>query len=276
MEDTNMNKLLILFFMFLVYLPTKLILNETDGWNAITPLKTSKKQVENILGQGENKVCESCIYKTENEKIIVNYAKSQCNGNLRGWNVSPDTVLTINVIPNEKKMFSDLKIEKDKLLSFTSDSGINFYVNQEAGIVYRVNALNFLTQTDYLPLESDNLLRCKGFLPYNPIGSIYPVTDSFTERDLPSIQGILDVSIINLLNSSGNFKIYLVIYSGRNISSKQYKILSSKIKEFAYQKRNLSNDSFEVIDGGKSNIFQANIFVINKKLPPPVPNPINE
>ena len=142
-------------------------------------------------------------------------------------------------------------------------------------MVYKVSSFGVLQEISYQPTEADNKLRCKGFPSYNLIGSMYYPIYSFAQSDVTSAKGILDSFIIELMNTTANHKVYIVAYSGNNLSKKRYENLLIELKKHVFDKRKVSPESFQIIDGGKSNSFYMDIFIIEKNYPPPVPSPKN-
>lgn len=259
------------FLAFIFNLPTNLSINQHNGWKKITPLKTTRLEVEKILGHSEKKDCNTCEYQTNKEKIIVEYSKSFCEGELKGWNVPSNTVLMFSVTPKKKQKFSELKLNGDEILAFSSALR-KYYVDQKTGVVYWVNSLEVIEEISYLPTEADNHLRCKGFLTYNPMGSTYYPDDSFYQKDVQTAKAILDTYIYHITETTG-FKCYVIMYSGTDVSKKEYQKLLIQLKRFAFEERKVSPESFEIIDGGVRDLFSVDVFFIKKNYPPPVPSP---
>lgn len=249
-----------------------LVVANLNTWKEITPLKTNRLQVEKILGAAENDNCQECKYQTDKEEVVISYATSPCQGDLTGWNVPSNTVLRILVKPKAKLKFSELKINEEKLLLIGTESDHTFYIDQERGTIYLVDFWGVLKSINYMPLEADNNLRCKGFSAYNPFGAIVYPNEKLTQNELPSMETFLDRNFINLVNNPGT-KIYAVAYSGSDVSAKKYKNLLLRLKKHAYKTRKISPESFEIIDGGKRDLFSVEIFWLNQDAPRPVPSP---
>src|SRR5260370_28875918 len=74
-------------------------------WRGIVPLKSTRADVERILGRSAN--AQLPIYYFPDQTIILKYSKYGCapvpvvdgwpTPPLEGWNVPPDTVLTVSI-----------------------------------------------------------------------------------------------------------------------------------------------------------------------------------
>jgi hypothetical protein len=77
---------------------------QAEGWRGIIPLRSTRADVERILGVGTDRC--NCHYETTSELIYIDYAQAPCMGSplnyLRGWNVPADTVLRVRSICKSK------------------------------------------------------------------------------------------------------------------------------------------------------------------------------
>ncbi|HEV2913029.1 MAG TPA: hypothetical protein VGX92_06915 [Pyrinomonadaceae bacterium] len=125
-------------------------------WRGITPLKSSRADVERLLGQ-PNKLGR---YEFENERAYVHYARgSSCQQTDDCWCSAPaDTVLYIYVEMEVEVKLSALSLDKSKYKKYTSpqDPAIATYTNDDEGITYHVNQEDgTVTAIDYLPASRD-------------------------------------------------------------------------------------------------------------------------
>ncbi len=132
--------------------------NIISGWRGITPIKSSKNDVERIFGLPNNGPEGS--YRWDDSTVQFTYSKGNC---MNGWDVSKDVVLFVSVIlRKDRPLFSDLKIDtgqldkkKDRELS-----EVFYYEDKRQGITYVVNG-GELTGIWYRPSEKDQSLKCK-------------------------------------------------------------------------------------------------------------------
>src|SRR4249919_555693 len=87
-----------------------------DALQSFVPLRTTRNEVEKVLGQPLKTPCQTCSYRSTEGAITVSYSEAPCVGLLRGWNVRSDVVLYVSVNPKETRPFSDYKLEKERLI----------------------------------------------------------------------------------------------------------------------------------------------------------------
>ena len=223
--------------------------------------------VESILGKPKVPCTSKCAYEIEPAQVIISYSKEPCKGESEGWNVPSNTVVNISVVPVKK---IPLVLGDDDPMYYTAER----IVIQKKGIIYDVDRLlGLVNKIRYVPIELNNNLRCNGFPPYNPAGSIYLPESSFTKKNIEEARGILDVFLVDVLNRPPSAKTYLITYAGKDISDKEYLKLFEGIKRYVYKKRKISPELFEIINGGRRDTYSVEVFYLQKTAPPPVPSP---
>ena len=125
------------------------------GWRGIVPLRSTRADVERLLGEGTNG-----HYQVDEERVHVNYSgEGKCNP-VNGCLcfVPKDTVISIYVQLEVEMKFSKLDIDKKKYEKFVSPKDPTFatYSNNKEGIIYTVNEDNDdVTAIEYLPTAKD-------------------------------------------------------------------------------------------------------------------------
>jgi hypothetical protein len=131
------------------------IVAQAKAWRGIVPLKSTRADVERLLGPGING-----HYQFDAERAHVNYAgDGKCNP-VNGCLcfVPKDTVISIYVQLEVEMRFSRLNIDKKKYEKFVSpkDPNVATYSNDKEGIIYTVNEENDdVTAIEYLPTAKD-------------------------------------------------------------------------------------------------------------------------
>jgi hypothetical protein len=145
-------------------------------WRGIVPLKSTRADVERLLGPSGDPVLS--IYYLSNEIVSVEYSEYSCNQTPKvegwpvppsvQWNVPPGTVIAIRVAPRKEvplnslsidfKSFKRVRGDKDRPTHF-------FYVNEEEGFAVEVFADpegrdEIVRSYVYQPGIKDNALRC--------------------------------------------------------------------------------------------------------------------
>lgn len=150
-----------LFPLLLVNLP--LIANHQQ-WQQIVPLKSTRAEVEQLLGP--TKEAYYAIYKLKEGNLFIEYSSGPCRPERKGgWNVPVNTVVHVSFTPKQKKRLTTLKLDPRKFRKVVSHhgAGIFYYVNDEEGIVYQVQQ-GKVDSVEYGPTEKDKHLHC-GYPP---------------------------------------------------------------------------------------------------------------
>jgi hypothetical protein len=139
---------------------------QVNSWRGITPLKSTRADVEKILGRPtlDTKARYAADYMTNNERVFVLYSTGPCNVKpSNGWRIPADTVLRVSVKPKIKPTFASLHLDETtyekrpdpEVLQFT------YFTNERDGITVTVNTDDGLvTAFDYFPMAKDDHLRC--------------------------------------------------------------------------------------------------------------------
>jgi hypothetical protein len=121
-------------------------------WRGIVPLRSTRADVERLLGEGTNG-----HYQVDEERVHVNYSgEGKCNP-VNGCLcfVPKDTVISIYV---QLEGLSKLNIDKKKYKKFVSskDPTVATYSNDKEGIIYTVNEENDdVIAIEYVPMAKD-------------------------------------------------------------------------------------------------------------------------
>ena len=131
-----------------------------QDWRQIVPLKTTRAEVERLLG------ATTTIYFAEYElkqgSLFIEYSSGPCRPERKGgWNVPKDVVTMIHFTPKRRTRIANLKLDPRKFRRVVDDHsiGILYYVNDEEGITYQVQSgkIDFV---EYHPAKRDEHLYC--------------------------------------------------------------------------------------------------------------------
>lgn len=255
------------------------VCGQSDSWNNLTPLHSTRADVEKLLGKPKPEKSSCCRYETPEGNVSVDYSVSRCK---EGWNVPKDTVLNLSVSPNSYigKSFVDLKLDKSKFSLTTDDAFYGTWTNAEQGLQYYFsNVSKELISVNHIPKKSDNNLRCNGFPPFAPEAQYFTMERfPFQNKDLSKaenanrIYGLLDNFISNITDED-NQKGYVLIYFDKKLSLKEYEARISKIKEFIFKRRKTAAGKMTFIEGGLREDAEIEFYILPKDRKPPAPNP---
>lgn len=135
-----------------------------QAWRQIRPLRTSRKQVEKVLGRPKV-IGGVSSFDFANETIDVFYLKRSCRFERQGWNVPVDTVTSVRIAPKKKVRLSetqwDLSKFRKELGSFDNPSH-SLFVNEEDGVTLSVID-GVLDSYSFGPRRRDKKKRCPGY-----------------------------------------------------------------------------------------------------------------
>jgi len=131
-----------------------------QDWRKIVPLKSTRDEVERILG------ATTTVYFAEYElkegSLFIEYSSGPCRAERKGgWNVARDVVIMVNFTPKHRTRIADLKLDPKKFRKIVDDHviGVLYYVNDEEGITYQVQngRVDFV---EYHATKKDEHLYC--------------------------------------------------------------------------------------------------------------------
>jgi len=155
----NIKTTLTCFFVMLVWAD----LSCARSWRGITPLHSTRSDVERLLGPSEGPKENIAHFKFEDKTITVMYASGPPCGNdaFNSWQVPKGTVLSITV-GGKKLRLKDLKLDQSKYKEKRDGHlpDFSYYVNTEEGLEFQVFRNEEVQSTTYFPASADNHLRC--------------------------------------------------------------------------------------------------------------------
>lgn len=150
----NMSKALLSIFVALILTQ----ISEAKDWRGIVPLRSTRADVERLLGAPEKD--SRGVYRTDSERITVFYAERLCD---YGWKVPLGAVISFSVYPKNPPKIADLKLDESKYVKRRDNhiESIYYYINEKEGINYTVDVqAGVVTSIEYYPAAKDNSKRC--------------------------------------------------------------------------------------------------------------------
>jgi len=133
--------------------------SSTKGWRGIIPLKSTRADVERLLGPSRDKVI--AIYPLPEGRVTLRYSQHRCDG---GWNVPAGTVLFISINP-EPEPLANLKLDLTRYRKEPGDYDVLdhfYYRNEEEGLSFSVLG-EIVLEHIYGPTAADRHLRCPNY-----------------------------------------------------------------------------------------------------------------
>lgn len=135
-----------------------------EGWKGIVPLRSTRADVERLLGPPVRPCKEGYTYDTKSEGVFLRYSDEPCEkGEANRWRVPSDTVISLTVYASQKPNLSDLKLDR-KRFKKTNDPelhGYYTYENEEDGVAYEVSDRGIVLGVEWFGTSKDaKALRC--------------------------------------------------------------------------------------------------------------------
>ncbi len=229
-------------------------------WRGIVPLKSTRQDVERLFGLPKKPSEGLAYYNLANEIVVFHFKVGTCEGDRFGftWNVPPDTVDGIGVIPKGVH-------RKEEYLS-----GSNVNVQDEGGglIYYSDNAAglnietykNVVTLVDYSPEASQDKLHCPKI--DNCCFHFRTRFDEYEETSFSKEKARLDNLVINMTAMFARGVIEILGPSKKDRQNQMKR--AARGKSYLTRERGLEPERLLLIDGGfnETAFTRLNIYMI--------------
>lgn len=256
---------------------------QVNNWQGITPLLSTRTQVEKLLGKPvEGTYYGESDYTTEKGRYTVTYSLKTCDA---GWNVYVDTVLSIKIPPTDgqaDKSAKDLGLDESRFFVSGDDAFFGTWTDPDAGVqLYFRNMTESLLWIKYIPRRADNTRRCKGFPPFVPEAQYYPFeTRPFNDPKAGKDGGMDNLvagSLVNLIyqakESKGKYKPYVLVYFDKKLPYKTYQKRLRQFRLFAGRMVKRVGQPVEIIESGVKSQNEAQFYLLPSDWKPPAPTP---
>ena len=256
------------------------VYSQTNVWNGLQPLRSSKIDVEKKLGKPKPpRYINDFRYDVDGKIVTIDYSGRQCD---RGWNVPKETVLSIIVPPlaDQNKNANQLGL-KEKGFSVSGDDAFyGTWTNADLGIQYYFgNISEDFLWTKYIPTRIDNQLRCDGFPPFAPEGQHYGESTFFYDPREGKDGGFDAVfswvynTLVLVKESDGKYNAFALVYFD---NKKPYPFYARRLKELRTVASRITSDvgqKIEIIEAGNNFENRVYLYVLPKGYEPPAPDP---
>lgn len=223
-------------------------LAHAKDWRGIVPLKSTRSDVERLLGRPRQSSDSHVYYRLSSEIVVFHFQNHACDSHLGkfglGWNVPFGTVVGIGVIPigshrrEEYLKTSDAKLEDN-------GGGFIFYSDDQAGLSVetykdRATLLNYYPEAKQENLSCPRIQKC--------CLDLFPTFDEYRELSFADEKARLDNFLISLNQAFGRGT-YEVLGPSKRAREKRMK-LAARAKAYLVKQRGLEPERLLIIDGG--------------------------
>jgi uncharacterized metal-binding protein len=138
----------------------------SNGWQRIVPLRSTRADVERLLGPPRSSIGDIYRYGTPENRVDISYSADPCKvGGANPLNTAADVVLKITVSPQKTLLVQSLGLDKNKYIRIQDDHPENWvnYLNSVEGITIDAildNGCEQVLSIIYQPTSRDRELRC--------------------------------------------------------------------------------------------------------------------
>ena len=235
-------------------------------WRGITPLHSTRKDVEQILGPARDSNGSS-LYQLEDETVLISYSTGKCSeGGV--WDVLRDTVIRISVSP--KKALTPAALQLDlrqfKVVPNTHLRGFFEYTNPEEGIYLRTFN-GEVTKIEYLPAVRENHLRCNKRAPFELktkeglVIDFHALFDTYGATAFEEEKVRLDVLGPKLFEEP-RARGYLVVYPSEQVPLEEMLARAERAKKYLNKTYNLLDNQVDVLIGEQCKESRVELYLV--------------
>lgn len=150
-------RVILLFAYLMINLTT---LARAQEWRKIVPIRSTRADVERLLGSAGKSF--GVVYELEIGNLSIEYSTGLCGDAKRqGWNVPEDVVISYTFSTRVKQRLADLNLDEKKFkrVKDTHTEVIDYYINDEEGIMYEVQG-GRVDYVEYYPSQTSKNLYC--------------------------------------------------------------------------------------------------------------------
>jgi len=137
-----------------------------NEWKGLVPFRSTRADVERLLGKPAMSPGSFDIYKTEGERVDVRYSVGPCEASsVERWNVAKDIVISMEVIPQKTISIESLHLDTKRYLRIQESHPENWvqYWNRADGVIVHSilqGKTAYLYFMEYRPSAKAKSLRC--------------------------------------------------------------------------------------------------------------------
>lgn len=264
-----MNKLFAAGFIVVVFLFGS---SFAKSWRGITPLRSTRSEVERALGRPVLSSKHTATFHTDNEAVSIIYSDGlRCAAGANSeWNVPEDRVISITVAPKGIVLFPSLQLDESKYEKSPDPHRLSAfeYTNTDEGVSITV-VNGEVTAFRYRPDAASNHLKCPTKANKRPTGSAYKL-DEFGDLKKLDEESRLDNFAITLMHAPGS-RGYIYSYSDDEVSPSEARSRLRRVKNYLITVRRLKPSRVVALYAGARTDFTIQPFVAPKGSSGPVP-----
>jgi hypothetical protein len=247
-------------------------------WRGITPLRSTRTDVERLFGRSADGRGAWAIYQTEEEGISILFASGPpCGSNAENeWRVPKGTVISISISPKTIILFSKLNIDESKYQKLADPHQLNRieYWNKEEGESISV-VDDEVSSFTYFGAAKDSMLHCPGSqLPESALSpEHYFRLDVYGDLVFRDEKARLDNFAI-ALQQGPTSRGYIIGYPAFRSSGSSTLARLNRARTYLVSVRGIEAKRLTRIRGGFRKQFTIELFIVPADAEAPSPLPL--
>jgi hypothetical protein len=217
-------------------------------WRGIVPLKSTREDVERLLGRPKMSSTRAIYYNLRTEIAVIWFESTDCDSVVGkfglSWNVPLGTVVNIGVIPKGMHKKEEFLPAGNFILEDQSQP-FSYYTDEAGGASIEVYE-NLVTQLDYYPGALDERFRCPRI--EKCCFDFFPTFDEYQVLSFTDEKARLDNFLIQM-NARLGRGVIEVFGPSKKVRSQRLK-LAGRAKQYLVTKRSLDEGRLLIVDGG--------------------------
>ncbi len=245
-------------------------------WRGITPLRSTRADVERLFGGSADGRGSWAVYQTEEEGISILFASGPpCGSNAENeWRVPKGTVISITISPKIRVLLSTLNLDESKYRKLKDPHQLNRikYWNKEDGESISV-VDDEISSFTYFAAAKDAVLHCTGSQPEPDSARVhYFRFDVYGDLVFPDEKSRLDNFAIALQQRPGS-KGYIIGYPAFRASVSNTLARLKRARTYLVNTRKIDPKRLVRIRGSFRKQFTVELFIVPSGAEAPSPLP---
>ena len=228
------------------------------GWHGITPLRSTRADVERILGRPRQNSDRASLYSLQGEIVVIAYQHAPCNEDEGrfgyGWNVQVGTVIAIGVIP--KSAIAKDKFVSDRFVTRDTGARVVYYDDHESGLSVETLG-NRVSLLKYEPEKDQEDLRCR--VVEKGVVETSPAFDSYASISAADEKVRLDNYAIQIKSLTGRG--VFVVYGESPAVRRSIRKRAERARAYLISERALEAERLLIVDAGYSNQARIDLHI---------------
>jgi hypothetical protein len=248
-------------------------------WRGITPLVSTRLDVERILGKP---VTDKDVYDTPDGRAVITYSDGRrCEEGLPGLgNIPRDTVVEISLsFKNPVKLSALLLPGREYIQTRAVHTPHVYYSDKVEGVQFSTDE-DVVWGISYVGSAADQqTFSCGEYQYAAPVPADpdplrieqYPL-DTFGKIDFEGVEARLDNFMIQLAMENEHrleYRGYIIVYAGKTAHPGEAKAMAECAKKYLVKKRNADPNTIVAVDGGYQEEFTVELYIFPVSSYPP-------